>query len=189
MAERSDDELVRRTRGGDPEAFAELVSRHRRSAYSAARRLVADPEAAEDVAQETFVRAYSKLSTYRPGGSFVAWLLTIATRLGIDHLRRNRHREAQLPQEADGAERPLPDEGPGPEQVVLGRATTELVERAIARLPSAQRAAVTLRHVHDMPYEEIAAAMEGPEGTAKSHVHRGRRTLRRLLAPYVEEQP
>ena len=189
MADRNDDELVRRTMGGDPRAFGELVSRHRGSAYSVARRMVGDPEAAQDVAQETFVRAYSKLSTYRPGGSFVAWLLTIATRLGIDHLRRHRRREAPLPQEADGTERPLPDDGPGPEQAVLGRATTEVIERAIGKLPPAQRAAVTLRHVHDMSYQEIAAAMEVPEGTAKSHVHRGRRTLRRLLAPYVEEQP
>jgi RNA polymerase sigma factor (sigma-70 family) len=165
------------------EGFAEVVRRHGRVVYSVALRLTTTPADAEDLAADAFLRAYRALRGYdaarirelrvRP------WLLTI-----LRNTARNAARDAaRRPGPPPAFEPPeLAVAGPGPEQ----RVESELAQREwgllLRELPEAQRVAVVLRHVEDLPISEIAQILGCREGTAKSHVSRGLARLRTLLA-------
>ena len=169
---------------GDPPdldaAFARLVAEHSGVVFSVALRLCGQPADAEDLAADTFLRAYRALRGYdaarRAGIDARPWLLRI-----VVNTRRNQVRDAaRRPRAGDGElpERPAP--GPSVEEHAenadLGGALGDL----LARLPETQRTAVVLRHVVDLPVDEVAAVLGCPTGTAKSHVSRGLARLRTL---------
>jgi RNA polymerase sigma-70 factor (ECF subfamily) len=165
---------------GDKVAFGQLVRAYERPVYNLTYRMLGDPAEAEDAAQETFLRAYSKLATYQPRRKFVNWLLSIASHHCIDILRR-KSRAPQL--SLDG---PMPPEwltssAPQPDQVVNKNQERESVRQALETLPPTYRAAVVLRYWYGMSYREIAATMRTTESAIKSRLHRARRTMAQHL--------
>ncbi len=177
---RPDLELIAASRDGDRGAFGALVLRYRRLVFSVAYRTCGDEGLAEDIAQETFVRAWERLSSFHPEGSWRGWICRIASNLAIDALRR------QHPQ-MDIAAVSLVAPGQGPESHVMRDERTKAVRSAILRLPVHARVALVLREYEGMSYAEIAKVLDIPLGTVKSRLNDARRRLGEELAPYMEE--
>ena len=168
--------------GGDRAAFGQLVRAYERPVYNLTYRMLGNPAEAEDAAQETFLRAYSKLATYQPERKFVNWLLSIASHYCIDRLRR-KSRAPQL-----SLEEPLPPEwltsdAPRPDEVVSKNQERERVRKALDTLPSDYRAAVVLRYWYGLSYQEIAETTGSTESAIKSRLHRARRMMATQLQP------
>jgi RNA polymerase sigma-70 factor (ECF subfamily) len=172
-------EWITRAQQGDRGAFTELVRRHRGGIVSLVYRLCGDMNLSEDVAQETFIRAWRHLPGYRPRSAFRNWLYRIATNLAFDALRR--YRETVDIQEVSLA---APD--PAPEAKLEARERGEQVRRAVLALPPASRAALVLREYEGLSYREIAEALDIPVGTVMSRLSFARERLRQALAPYLE---
>lgn len=160
-------------------AFPILVSHHRDLVFGVARRWSPGLEDAEDLTQETFIRAYRALLGYPPERREAlrvrGWLVSIALNLARNRARSRRPEATDL----DSVAEPVDDREPGPERLVERRESAQRWHRLLAALPAAQRAAVELRHVEGLSYPEIAEALAKPVGTVKSDVHRGVQRLRR----------
>ncbi len=180
--------LVARAQAGDLRAFEKLVERHRRRIYNLAYRMTCKHEDADDILQETFVRAYASLRRFDPSRPFANWLYTIAVNLCLDRQRRWR-REKQVAWETveelglGGAAASVP----GPAQEAENGELRSRIEDAISRLPDRQRAAVVLFEVEGLKINEVAELMDCSEGAVKSTLHRARRRLRDELREYIEE--
>jgi RNA polymerase sigma-70 factor (ECF subfamily) len=174
-ADTADLDIVRRCLAGHRDAFAALVQRHQRAVFGIALRMLGDRDQAEDAAQEAFVRAYSRLSTFRGDSNVRPWLLGITTRLCIDLLRARRRRPEVF----------LADQRTDPADAGWEASVTQRhsVARAIAQLPAHYKAAIILRHLQHMSYSDMAAALGIPMATVKTHLLRARRMLRRQLRP------
>jgi RNA polymerase sigma-70 factor (ECF subfamily) len=170
----SDGELVALISNGDQQAFRELLERHQNAVYGFARRFLGDPQEAEDVSQETFLRLYRAARSYRPEASLRTFLLRITRNICIDTLRKKR------PELLDELPEPATEETPLDlleNAVEMGR-----LEKAIEDLPVNQRAALLLRHTEQLSYSRIAEIMALSVGAVESLLVRARRTLRRSLA-------
>lgn len=191
-----DKELVTRALEGDESAFRELLELFRRPVFSLVYRMIGDREQAEDLAQESFVKAFNNLDSYNPNYRFSSWLFKIANNHAIDHLRRARLATVSIhgSPHAANAEREeetrivLESQDESPEQEMLALELGSEIEEAIAQLRSDYRTAVILRHIENRPYEEIAEIMEVPIGTVKTFLHRARAELREALA-HLREKP
>ena len=164
--------LAARAAAGDREAFRALVEYHRDRAYGLALRIVRSPADAEDVAQEAFVRAWLALPRFRGESGFGTWLHRIVARRAFDRLeqlKRRRGREVEI----EVAETQVAATG-GSEPDPRSR----IMERLIAALPAAQRAAVTLFYYEDRSVEQAAAVLGMPVNTVKTHLSRARAALR-----------
>ncbi len=180
--------LVAQAQAGDLRAFEQLVGRHRRRIYSLAYRMTCKHEDADDVLQETFVRAYASLRRFDTSRPFANWLYTIAVNLCLDRQRRWR-REKQVAWESVEGMR-LADTAarvPGPDREAENGELRSRIEDAISRLPDRQRAAVVLFEVEGLKITEVAELMDCSEGAVKSTLHRARRRLRDELREYIEE--
>jgi RNA polymerase sigma-70 factor (ECF subfamily) len=175
----SDNDLVARSLRGDTDAFGTLVLRYREMVIGVAYRLCGDAALAEDVAQETFIRVWDKLSTFRPEGNFRAWLARIATNLTIDALRRRKP-------VVDIADLAIAASGQEPETVVLKGERAAAVREALMQLPLHSRMVLVLREYEALSYQEIADALDIPLGTVKSRLNDARRRLKAELAGYIE---
>lgn len=171
-----DTALVERGRAGDEAALDALVARHHRSVYAVALRKVGDPDAAADIAQETFVKALGALDGFRGDASFRTWLLRIAANTATSWGRsQTRRREVAL----TPAERLA---GPAsPERDAVVRTEAERVEAALAELPEKQRLAVSLRLQEDLSHREIAELIGSTEGAVRVNYHLGIKRLREWL--------
>jgi len=160
---------------GLDESFEREVLPHARSLYGTALRLTRNPADAQDLVQETLLRAYRGFSGFRPGSNARAWLYTILHRTRTDGLRKRGRSPSTVE---------LADDGPPVEPVheAILTAGNEDVQRALADVPEVFRAAVLLRDVEEFSYDEIAAILGVPVGTVMSRIHRGRAHLRRSLA-------
>jgi len=176
--ELQDRRAVERSLAGDREAFAEVVVRHGPSIHALCLRMVRNPAVAEDLAQETFARAYGALATYRQDAQLRHWLLRIAVNLCRDHLKAGERREGGLDDEE--IEPPI-DPDPDPERRAAGRQEIRALEAAIGQLPEKYREAFLLKHVEDLSYEEIQAVVGGQIPMLKVRVFRAREMLRKLL--------
>lgn len=184
--------LIQRALRGELEAFNVLVRQHQNSVYTLAYRIMGEPQAAADVAQDAFIAAYRKLTTYR-GGSFRGWLLRITTNLCYDELRRRKRRPAQsfedLP-EAESADGPaLPDPAETPEQIVQRGELNTAIQDCINGLNEDQRVVLVLSDVQGYSYDEIASMIATPQGTVKSRLSRARLNVRRCLQAVQELLP
>ena len=166
---------------GDTTAFGHLVQAYERPVYNLAYRMLGDPAEAEDAAQETFLRAYTKLATYQPGRKFVNWLLSIASNHCIDRLRK-RGRAPQLSLEGPLPPQWLTSSAPRPDEVVSRKQERERVRDSLETLPPDYRAAIVLRYWYNYSYREIAGVMDTTESAIKSRLHRARRMLAGQLA-------
>lgn len=195
MSDENPQDLMRLVQEGDEAAFREIVRRFREPVISFATRLLNDQEKAMDVAQETFINVFTHAASYRPMAGFTAWLYRIAYNLSITEIRRRgRHRALSLDtgtgaKRADGA--PLrgidpADPGSTVEQSLLDEERREAVRRCVASLPPRYRAAIVMKDMEGMTFEEIGSVLGCPESTVKSRVMRGRDMLRRRLIGYLE---
>lgn len=179
--------LVLATVAGDAEAFATLVARHQSSIVNLARALTADNGDADDLAQETFVRAYKAIDRFRGDSTFRTWLHRIAINVIQSHLRQRARRRRWFGPSLDDRDAAS---GESPALVVPATleddmARREAIDRALASLPAEMRVAVTLRDIQGFGYAEIAAMLGVPIGTVESRIFRARQRLRPLLAPLV----
>lgn len=174
-----DTTLVRRTLSGDQEAFSALVEKYKDPVFNVAYRMLGNPTEAEDVAQEAFVRAYTQLHTYKETHRFSTWLLSIASHLSIDQLRRRRF--LALPLENVPFLEWIADVGPGPEQSALRRETADDMQRILDTLPVKYRAVLLLRYWHDFSYEEIAQTLDLTPALVKARLHRARELVARTM--------
>jgi len=180
-----DPALALAARQGSDEAFRLLVERWQRPVYSLVVRLVRDPAAAEDLAQETFLKAHRSLGGYDPERKFGSWLLRIAHNAAIDWLRRRHPEVVSLVRpagEEPEEETEVPDErGPTPEEAALGRDLGRALASALAGLRAEHREALLLRFQEGLAYDEIAEVMGIPLGTVKTFIFRARQELARSL--------
>jgi len=174
-----DTTLVRRTLSGDQEAFSSLVEKYKDPVFNVAYRMLGNPTEAEDVAQEAFVRAYTQLHTYKDTHRFSTWLLSIASHLSIDQLRRRRF--LALPLENVPFLEWIADVGPGPEQSALRHETADDMQRILDTLPVKYRAVLLLRYWHDFSYEEIAQTLDLTPALVKARLHRARELVARTM--------
>jgi RNA polymerase sigma-70 factor (ECF subfamily) len=148
-------------------------------------RMVRVREDAEDLTQETFIRMFRALDRYDPTRPFPAWLVTIAARLSIDHLRRRRVKTQSLVRTEPGSEEErtldVEDPGFGPHELLERQEEAESAGALIAALPEHYRIVVVLRHQQGLSYEEIAEALHLPLGTVKARIHRARALLKDRL--------
>ncbi|HET9294605.1 MAG TPA: sigma-70 family RNA polymerase sigma factor [Gemmatimonadales bacterium] len=190
LATATDQEVVAEARAGRQAAYRELVRRYERPIFSLIYRMVRDRELAEDLAQETFVKALNAVESYRPEFKFSSWIFKIANNVAIDHLRRRELSTLSL----DGSPHAATPEAIQATALQLGdRQETALeelearelggeIEQAIGRLRPEYRACILMRHVEGRPYEEIATMLDLPLGTVKTYIHRARNELRLYLA-------
>jgi len=186
-----DRDLVRRSLDGNEGAFERLVRRYQAPVLNLAYRIVKDWDESQDVAQEAFVKAYGALNRYDATYPFRVWLFRIATNVAIDHLRRRRGGTISLdapryPGDDDAGWEIADTDSPGPSDGIESAERREILDVALAKLPPPLRAAIVLRHVEDLSYEEIAATLGVPLGTVKIRIHRGREALARILKRYVK---
>ena len=175
----TEQQVIERARRGDAGAFNQLVESYQRPVFNLCYRMLGDAAEAEDAAQETFLRAYTRLASYDVERKFSSWLLAIASHYCIDQLRRKRFRLVSL--DALMPEDGLPDEQPGPEQVALSRDTQRQVQRLLKELPPDYRAAIVLRYWHELSYEEIARSLDTTVPSVKSRLFRARQLLAQVL--------
>lgn len=190
LATLSDQEVVVLAREGREAAYRELIRRYERPVFSLVLRMVRDRELAEDLSQETFIKALNAIGSYRPEYKFSSWIFKIANNAAIDHLRRREldtlsldgAPHASTPEEIEATALQVGDRGESPLDELEARELGTAIERAIAQLRPEYRACILLRHVEGLAYEEIAQSLDLPLGTVKTYIHRARHELRDLLA-------
>ena len=165
---------IQRALAGDQEAFACLVRAYQTAVYNLAYRMLGNEAEAEDAAQETFLKAYTRLNTYDSERKFSSWLLAIASHHCIDRLRQRRFALSldELP-----PWRWLSSSSSRPEEVVIRSQERDEVHQLLDQLPPHYRAAVILHYWHDLSYQEIAEVTETTESAVKSTLYRARRML------------
>ena len=178
--------LVERARSGDDAAFEEIVNRYSRLVYNIALRSAASPEDASDITQETFLKAWRSLSSFRGDCALSTWLCRIAINCACDHARAaKRHYSVSLsaPEEDGGGEFDIPvtDTAALPEEEITRREEISAVRDAIAALPDEQRMIVTMRDITGLSYAEIADSLGLEMGTVKSRINRARNAVKNFL--------
>jgi RNA polymerase sigma-70 factor (ECF subfamily) len=172
-------------RDGDQAAFRSLVERHGRSIYRIAVRIAGRHEDAEDVVQETFVRAYRQLDRFEARANFSTWLYRIGFNCAIDHVRARRHREIPSAPEVLHAMAPV-SRDPSTEDVVYGGQISERVHAVLGDLTPQERAAFVMRHFHGCSIDEICRALDIAPNAAKHAVFRAVKKMRTALRPLME---
>jgi RNA polymerase sigma-70 factor (ECF subfamily) len=185
--------LVDRVKRGDKQAFEMLVVKYQRRVQRLVARMVRDPDRVEDIAQETFIRAYRALPQFRGESAFYTWLYRIAVNTAkktlMDMKRDPVVTESALatrgePDETSSLESDLSDVAT-PDAVLASREIAQTVNAAIAALPEDLRQAILLREVEGLAYEEIATLMNCPIGTVRSRIFRAREAIAQRLRPLL----
>jgi len=160
-----------------------IMNRYQRPIVGFAYRMVHDRETALDLSQEIFVKAYNSLGTYDDRYKFSTWLYKIASNHVIDHLRRKEPRWVSIDTRYDDDDRPfeIADTRPNQASTLAFTQISNRIDAAIKQLPTSYRRLITLRHVNDCSYEEIAKICDIPLGTVKNRIFRAREILRRAL--------
>jgi RNA polymerase sigma-70 factor (ECF subfamily) len=170
----TDGDLIAAALGGAGDAFAALLERYERAVYHLAYRTLRNVEEAEDATQDAWLKAYRALTTFRPEARFSTWIFTICYRVCCDRLaKRKRQSGAEISDVADPAA--------GPERLYERSDEAARLRRAIEALPEKYRVAITLFHLQDQRYEEIALTLGLPLGTVKTHLFRAKELLRTAL--------
>ena len=191
MQDPTDQALVQRVQNGDQQAFALLVAKYQRRIFRLISRFVADPATAEDIAQETFLRAYRAIRNFRGDSQFYTWLYRIA----VNTAKRSSASGARSPVFSENAQKPEPDETfprqgalssmDTPEAVMASRELVNAVNAAMEELPEELRGAIVLREMEGLSYDEISQLLGCPVGTVRSRIFRAREAIARRLRPML----
>ncbi len=185
MADLSDEVLIKNALQGDQQAYKKLLERHRKAIFHIAYKIVRNSEEAADLVQETFMKAFGSLKTYRFEYRFSTWLYRIAANNAIDFLRKRKIEALSLdrPVETrDGSvELQLPDWTHNPEFDFTRKQRRISIEEAISQLPDKYREVIIYRHNEDKSYDEIARILDIPVGTVKARIFRARELLKKKL--------
>lgn len=178
---------VSRARGGDSEAFRLLVEHHSRPVFKVAYRMTGNEHDADDVVQETFLRAYRQIDRFQERANFGTWLHRIAINCALDLLRaRGRHDKHYIHESEDGEmSRSFEASDPQPDRLLLSAEVQQHVAKALERLSGNERTAFMLRHFEGMPVEEIGKTLGIQVNAAKHTIFRAVRKLRESLEPLV----
>ncbi|HNY91814.1 MAG: ECF RNA polymerase sigma factor SigW [bacterium ADurb.Bin431] len=178
-------QLVRDAIEGDQKAYAEIVHRYRNQIYNLILRMVRRREEAEDLTQETFIKAFNALSSFNAEYAFSTWLYKIAVNNCIDHFRKKRLKtyplDNPIPARDGELQREFPDHEAGPDAGLMEKERHLTIQEAIDSLPGKYREAILLRHAQDRSYEEIARLLGIPIGTVKVRIFRAREMLKKKL--------
>ena len=156
--------------------FNEFVRKYQDRIYNLCRYMLRDPQDAQDAAQDTFLKAYRGLKEFRPEASLYTWLYRIAVNTCLDYKRRTRRTSLNesLPEDR-------PSDAPSPDKDLESRQRGEALQSALQKLPGKMRAAIVMREIEGLSYEEIAESLQASVGTVKSRISRAREELRRIL--------
>jgi len=188
-----EDALVTSLSQGEEQAYEVLIQRFQQPVYNLVCRLMNDPAEAPDVVQEVFLKVFRNIGSFRGGSSLKTWIYRIAVNEAYNHRRwfsRHQRQEVALAVEEGAAnyEENLADPGRSPYEQAADHETRALVEKALEQLNPKFRAAVVLRDIEDLSYEEIASVLEISLGTVKSRILRGREALRKILEGRLERE-
>jgi len=176
-SEPADDLLISRTLSGDQKSYEILVKRYQKRVHRLAQRLVRDADAADDVAQEAFIRAYYALSRFEQGKTFYFWLYRITVNLALNHLSREK-RMVELPEDDANLDPALTTD---PTSEASASQLKVRIAEAIERLPLHQRSVLLLRAQEGLSYQEIATTLDVSIGTVMSRLSRARQALKEML--------
>ncbi len=190
MGERSIDQaLVERVQKGDKKAFDVLVLKYQQRVMNILSRYVRDPSEVQDLAQETFIKAYRALATFRGDSAFYTWVYRIAINTAKNFIVAQGRRPPKDDIEATEAEQYSGADGlrehASPERVLLKDEIAEMVFNTIEELPEDLKMAITLREIEGLSYDEIAETMSCPIGTVRSRIFRARETIDEKLRPLL----
>lgn len=175
---------------GDKSAFDLLVIKYQHKIVHLVNRYVKDPSEAQDVAQDSFIKAYRALGDFRGDSAFYTWLYRIAINTAKNYLlsRSRRHFDYEIDvQDAEQVENaPQLKDIETPENLLMNEQIVAVIKSAIERLPEEMRIAITLREFEGMSYEEIAEAMDCPIGTVRSRIFRAREAIDQKLNPLLD---
>jgi RNA polymerase sigma-70 factor (ECF subfamily) len=187
--EETDAAVIARAQSGDSDAFRSLVERHGRNVFRLAFRMTGNENDAEDIVQETFLRAYKQLNRYESRSSFGTWLYRIAANCSLDLIRVRKHRH-----ELTGA--PVDDDfdlmqnvatsDPGPDRLAVSEQVKERITSAMAELSQQERTAFVLRHFEGLSIEQISGMLGVGGNAAKHSIFRAVQKLRKALEPVVD---
>ena len=180
MDDFSDRDLILRARRGETEAFGELVRRTQTAVFNVCYRLTGERREAEDMAQETFIRAYERLGTFDLERPFLPWIRRVAANLCLNHLSDRTPENAELNEEHDKR-----DAGESPSALVEQHELSGRIRAALLTLPPRYRVVIELRHFQDLSYDEIARTLDCPMSDVKSDLFRARK----MLAEKLKDDP
>jgi RNA polymerase sigma-70 factor (ECF subfamily) len=177
MNSTDDRDLIERFKKGDPSAFEAILRKYQDRVYNLCHYMLKNSEDAQDAAQDVFLKAYRALRGFRPDSSLYAWICRIAVTICLDYKRKS-HREAPR---RETIKEDLPSDEPNPEQLYASAEIPRSIQLALQKLPEKLRAAIVLREIEELSYEEIAEVLHTSPGTVKSRISRAREELRSLL--------
>ena len=169
--------LISRARGGDRDAFGELVEQYRDNVYRLAYRMCGNAYDADEAAQEAFVAAWRALPNFRGDAKFSTWLYRLTTNAAIDVMRREKRHQTV----GDGEMVDLADDADSPQETVERTEQQETVQKALATLSEEYREVLLLRYMEELDYAEIAEVLQLPSGTVKSRINRAKAALKTAL--------
>ena len=183
----SDLALVRRVKKGDYAAFDLLVLKYQSRVIAISIKYVKDVQLAEDIAQESFFKAYKSIGTFREESAFYTWLYRIAANTAINYLSSKKRKSELLESEVSNKEGEVIDAfdlpgGDSPEDILAANSLREEIFKGMSNLPEEIRTAVTLREFEGLSYEEIASIIDCPLGTVRSRIFRGRELLQKAIS-------
>jgi RNA polymerase sigma-70 factor (ECF subfamily) len=187
----SDADVMLRVKAGDQSAFEYLVQKYRRPIVSFMYRMARNAAAAEDLAQEVFLRVYRSRETYEASAKFTTWLYRIATNLAVNHARDTRHERPEVqvsidePDEDTGTTLDVPDASLNAEQSMVRRERMMAIRQKVEALPEQQRLAVVMHKYQQMDYKQISEVLKKSESATKSLLFRAYETLREQLKEFI----
>ena len=181
MAFADNGDLITRFKGGDLSGFEELVRKYQDRVYNLCRYMIQDTQDAQDAAQDAFLKAYQNLKAFKPDASLYTWLYRIAVNTCLDYKKKSCPEQAEDESVIDD----LASTDASPEQRYQSKEIGRAIQAALQKLPEPLRAAIVLKEIEELSYEEIAVVLDTALGTVKSRISRAREELRRLLQKKV----
>lgn len=184
-AKRADYDLVRKAKAGDGRAYDTLVEMYRDAVFNVIYRMVRNKQEAEDLTQETFIKAYNSINSFNETYAFSTWLFKIATNHCIDFFRKRKlvthSLDEPIKYKDEEIKHEYPTEEPTVEHKMVASEKSQIIHQAINKLPEKYRMAIILRHHEEKSYEEIAQILDLPLGTVKARIFRAREMLKKYL--------
>jgi len=164
------------------DSYEAIIKKHADNVFAVALMMVNDRSLASDISQDVFIRIYKGLHTFKGKSDISTWIYRITKNVCYDYLKKLNKK----PEGLDKAAHKITDTGSSPHDIYERDWKNRTIRKAVASLPREQRMAISMHYYYNNSYEEIAAAMDLPMGTVKSHIHRGKTKLKKLLQPLLE---